>query len=128
MKLLYKFFVILFIFFITLNTNTVEANLDLQQPHKSEQIIQLADKENSIYNKTSQDVKYLVPISRTTDSIIFQKNNGNDFNFGGFKDNLAPTNIQFKLLLSYIYNKSYLIDNRSTQNKLFLTEISPNAP
>lgn len=128
MKLLYKLFVILFIFFITLNTNTVEANLDLQQPHKSDQIIQLADKENSIYNKTFKDVKYLVPISKTSDSIIFQKNNGNDFNFGGFKNNISPTNIQFKLLLSYIYNKSYLSDNRQTSNKIFLTEIFPNAP
>lgn len=112
---------------MTFTTNIGEASLDLHT-HKYDYIIQQVDTENSIYTKTSNDIKYLVPISRTTDSVIFQKNNSKDFNFGGFKDNICPANTQFKLLLSYIYNKAYLIGNNLTKNKIFLTEITPNAP
>lgn len=127
MKILYKFFAIAFIFLVTLTSNTVEARVSLQQCN-TVHAIQVADSDNILYNKNSNDTKYLVPINRTSSAIIFQKNNGNDFNFGGFKDKISPANVQFKLLLSYIYNKSYLIDNRFSENKPFLTEISPNAP
>lgn len=129
MKNILKIFLIVYLFFVSINTNTFAVDLSQSAFTALNSIQTIEHNENTIYNEKSQFEKFIVPTSRTSESIIFsQKKNDSDSGFGGFKDLLIPEDSQFSLLLSYIYNKSCLdLDNNSI-NKKFLTEISPNAP
>lgn len=126
MKNIIKLFLIIYLFFVSLNTNTFAANFYLPQNINCNQAV---DEGHFVYNGTQKFEKFIVPSTRVSESVIFSKNN-NDSNaaFGGFKDCLNPANHQFSLLLSYVYNKSYLIGNKQPGEKIFLTEIFPNAP
>lgn len=125
MKNVIKLFLIIYLFFVSLNTNTFAANLHLPQ---NVNCIQAVDKIDSVYNGTQKFEKFIVPSTRVNESVIFSKNNNSNTAFGGFKDCLSPANHQFSLLLFYAYNKSYLIGNKQPGEKIFLTEIFPNAP
>lgn len=129
MKNILKIFLIVYLFFISLNTNAIAVDIDCNTLSALNSIQAVDHNENSIYNENSQFGKFIVPTARNSESMIFsQKNDNSNSAFGGFKDLLLPEDSQFTLLLSYIYNKSYLTLNNNLVNQRLLTNISPNAP
>jgi len=128
MKNVLRLLLIAYLFFVSLCNcvYSIETNIPtfLHDIDKIESV----NSNNAIYNENSNFEKFLVPVSVENQSFLCQKNNNLSFSFGGFKDCLTPASHQFLLLLSYIYNKSYLVNENYKQNLSFLTEIFPNAP
>lgn len=126
MKKIIQIFCIIFLFFMTVNLNLTELNTVNE---KSINSIQTLDNTFTLFNNTKTNDKVIVLSSTHNSSEIFQnKNFDKKSSFGGFKNSLTPTNSQFSLLLSYIYNKSYLENQLISSRKTFLSEIYPNAP
>lgn len=126
MKKIIQIFCIIFLFFMTVNLNLTELNTVNE---KSINSIQTLDNTFKLFNNTKTNDKVIVLSSTHNSSEIFQnKNSDKKSSFGGFKNSLTPTNSQFSLLLSYIYNKSYLENQLISSRKTFLSEIYPNAP
>ena len=126
MKKIIQIFCIIFLFFMTVNLNLTELNTVNE---KSINSIQTLDNTFTLFNNTKTNDKVIVLSSTHNSSEIFQnKNSDKKSSFGGFKNSLTPTNSQFSLLLSYIYNKSYLENQLISSRKTFLSEIYPNAP
>lgn len=126
MKIIIQIFCIIFLFFMTVNLNLTELNTVNE---KSINSIQTLDNTFTLFNNTKTNDKVIVLSSTHNSSEIFQnKNSDKKSSFGGFKNSLTPTNSQFSLLLSYIYNKSYLENQLISSRKTFLSEIYPNAP
>jgi len=126
MKKIIQIFCIIFLFFMTVNLNLTELNTVNE---KSINSIQTLDNTFTVFNNTKTNDKVIVLSSTHNHSEIFQnKNSDKKSSFGGFKNSLTPTNSQFSLLLSYIYNKSYLENKLIASRKTFLSEIYPNAP
>ena len=111
---------------MTVNLNLTELNTVNE---KSINSIQTLDNTFTLFKNTKTNDKVIVLSSTHNSSEIFQnKNSDKKSSFGGFKNSLTPTNSQFSLLLSYIYNKSYLENQLISSRKTFLSEIYPNAP
>lgn len=126
MKKIIHIFCIIFLFFMTVNVDlTAINNFDGSVADS----IQSIDNTFTVYNNTKSNEKVIAPSSASNHAEIFQnKNSDNKSSFGGFKNALTPAASQFSLLLSYIYNKSYLENNLISSRKTFLSQIYPNAP
>ncbi len=127
-KKVLKIFLIIYLFFVSLNTDAVAVNLNTDLFNNLNSIQSVNHNGNTIYNEVSEYGKFIVPASSTESIVLSKKQNDSSSSFGGYKDLLVPENHQFSLLLSYLYNKSYLDLSKNLNNKRFLTELSPNAP
>ena len=112
------------LFFVTLCSNVANLSIDFSPITNT---IQATDN-NAIYQSDTKSVKYLVASNYTNTNVIFQKKENSKKIFYGFKNIIPPESSQFSLLLTYIYNKSYLRKNSASLKRDYLSEISPNAP
>lgn len=112
------------LFFATMCSNVANLSIDFSPVTNT---IQATDN-NTIYQSDTKSVKYLVSSNYTNTNIIFQKKENSKKIFYGFKNIIPPESSQFSLLLTYIYNKSYLRKNFVCLKRNYLSEISPNAP
>ena len=129
MKNFFKYLFIAFTFIITLWLNTPEAY--------SAEFINDINNNTKIEKKTTQQSfkkvvhteKYLVASTvKDTSAIFSQKNNNDNSNYGNSREKLSTTSRQFSLLISYLYNKTYLKNNIVDYNNQLLATIKPNAP
>lgn len=82
-----------------------------------------------VYKNINKSEKSIAPSTRNNTTLILStKNDDTNSTFETFRGQLTPENRQFSLLLSYLYNKSYLENIFNFHNKQLLSEISPNAP
>ena len=125
MKRIIKIFFIVYLFLASLCVNAMELNINLPQQTNA---VQTLDNKNAIYNSPTENEKFLVSSNHYQTSVICQKRDNSNSAFNSFKDGVSPASGQFQLLISYIYNKSYLRDNTDYLERTFLSEISPNAP
>lgn len=128
MKKVFKIFIVAYLLFTSLFVNASEIGF-VAGNNVLNNVIQAESSSVPSYKNTSNAEKHIAPVSRTDSAVIFSSKD-NDFNttFGEFKGGLLPANHQFSLLVSYLYNKSYLENAPITSNKPFFTEICPNAP
>ena len=112
------------LFFATMCSNVANLLVDFSPVTNT---IQATDN-NTIHQSDTKGVKYLVSSNYTNTNVIFQKKENSKKIFYGFKNIIPPESSQFSLLLTYIYNKSYLRKNFASLKRDYLTEISPNAP
>ena len=112
------------LFFATMCSNVANLSIDFSPVTNT---IQATDN-NTIYQSDTKSVKYLVSSNYTNTNVIFQKKENSKNLFSGFKNIIPPESSQFSLLLTYIYNKSYLRENFVCLKRNYLSEISPNAP
>lgn len=124
MKIIVKLFLIMCLFFATMCSNVANLSIDFSPVTNT---IQATDN-NTIYQSDTKSVKYLVSSNYTNTNVIFQKKENSKNLFSGFKNIIPPESSQFSLLLTYIYNKSYLRKNFVCIKRDYLSEISPNAP
>lgn len=124
MKAIARLFLIMCLFFATIYSNVANLSTDFSPIRNT---IQASD-ENTIYQTDTRNVKYLVSSNFTNTGIIFQKKDNSKKIFSGFKNIIPPESTQFSLLITYIYNKSYLRKNFVSLKRDYLSEISPNAP
>lgn len=127
-KKVLKIFFIIYLFFVSLNTDAIAVNLNNDLFNNLNSIQSVNHNGNTIYGDVSEYGKFIVPASSTESIVLSQKQNDSSSSSGGCKDLFVPENYQFSLLLSYLYNKSYLDLSKNINNKHFLTELSPNAP
>lgn len=112
------------LFFATMCSNVANLSIDFSPVTNT---IQATDN-NTIYQSDTKSVKYLVSSNYTHTNVIFQKKENSKNLFSGLKNIIPPESSQFSLLLTYIYNKSYLRKNFVCLKRNYLSEISPNAP
>lgn len=124
MKIIVRLFLIMCLFFATMCSNVANLSIDFSPVTNT---IQATDN-NTIYKSDTKSVKYLVSSNYTNTNVIFQKKENSKKIFYGFKNIIPPESSQFSLLLTYIYNKSYLRKNFVSLKRSYLSEISPNAP
>lgn len=124
MKIIVKLFLIMCLFFATMCSNVANLLIDFSPVTNT---IQATDN-NTIYQSDTKSVKYLVSSNYTNTNVIFQKKENSKNLFSGLKNIIPPESSQFSLLLTYIYNKSYLRKNFVCLKRNYLSEISPNAP
>lgn len=124
MKIIVRLFLIMCLFFATMCSNVANLSIDFSPVTNT---IQATDN-NTIYQSDTKSVKYLVSPNYTNTNVIFQKKENSKNLFSGFKNIIPPESSQFSLLLTYIYNKSYLRKNFVCLKRNYLSEISPNAP
>lgn len=124
MKIIVRLFLIMCLFFATMCSNVANLSIDFSPVTNT---IQATDN-NTIYKSDTKSVKYLVSSNYTNTNAIFQKKENSKKIFYGFKNIIPPESSQFSLLLTYIYNKSYLRKNFVCLKRYYLSEISPNAP
>lgn len=124
MKIIVRLFLIMCLFFATMCSNVANLSIDFSPVTNT---IQATDN-NTIYQSDTKSVKYLVSSNYTNTNVIFQKKENSKNLFSGFKNIIPPESLQFSLLLTYIYNKSYLRKNFVCLKRNYLSEISPNAP
>ena len=124
MKAIVRLFLIMCLFFATICSSVANLSVDFSPIRNT---IQTSD-DNTIYQTDTRNVKYLVSSNFTNTGIIFQKKNNSKKIFSGFKNIIPPESTQFSLLITYIYNKSYLRKNFVSLKRDYLSEISPNAP
>lgn len=124
MKIIARLFLIMCLFFATMCSNVANLSIDFSPVTNT---IQATDN-NTIYQSDTKSVKYLVSSNYTNTNVIFQKKENSKNLFSGLKNIIPPESSQFSLLLTYIYNKSYLRKNFVCLKRNYLSEISPNAP
>lgn len=124
MKIIVRLFLIMCLFFATMCSNIANLLIDFSPVTNT---IQATDN-NTIYQSDTKSVKYLVSSNYTNTNVIFQKKENSKNLFSGLKNIIPPESSQFSLLLTYIYNKSYLRKNFVCLKRNYLSEISPNAP
>ena len=124
MKIIVRLFLIMCLFFATMCSNVANLSIDFSPVTNT---IQATDN-NTIYQSDTKSVKYLVSSNYTNTNVIFQKKENSKNLFSGLKNIIPPQSSQFSLLLTYIYNKSYLRKNFVCLKRNYLSEISPNAP
>lgn len=124
MKIIVRLFFIMCLFFATMCSNVANLSIDFSPVTNTIQ----ATENNTIYQSDTKSVKYLVSSNYTNTNVIFQKKENSKNLFSGFKNIIPPESSQFSLLLTYIYNKSYLRKNFVCLKRNYLSEISPNAP
>lgn len=124
MKIIVRLFLIMCLFFTTMCSNVANLSIDFSPVTNT---IQATDN-NTIYQSDTKNVKYLVSSNYTNTNVILQKKENSKNLFSGFKNIIPPESSQFSLLLTYIYNKSYLRKNFVCLKRNYLSEISPNAP
>lgn len=124
MKIIVRLFLIMCLFFATMCSNVANLSIDFSPVTNT---IQATDN-NTIYQSDTKSVKYLVSSNYTNTNVIFQKKENTKNLFSGLKNIIPPESSQFSLLLTYIYNKSYLRKNFVCLKRNYLSEISPNAP
>ena len=124
MKIIVRLFLIMCLFFATMCSNVANLSINFSPVTNS---IQATDN-NTIYQSDTKSVKYLVSSNYTNTNVIFQKKENSKNLFSGLKNIIPPESSQFSLLLTYIYNKSYLRKNFVCLKRDYLSEISPNAP
>lgn len=124
MKIIVRLFLIMCLFFATMCSNVANLSIDFSPVTNT---IQATDN-NTIYQSDTKNVKYLVSSNYTNTNVIFQKKENSKNLFSGLKNIIPPESSQFSLLLTYIYNKSYLRKNFVCLKRNYLSEISPNAP
>lgn len=124
MKIIVRLFLIMCLFFATMCSNIANLSIDFSPVTNT---IQSTDN-NTIYQSDTKSVKYLVSSNYTNTNVIFQKKENSKNLFSGLKNIIPPESSQFSLLLTYIYNKSYLRKNFVCLKRNYLSEISPNAP
>lgn len=124
MKIIVRLFLIMCLFFATMCSNVANLSIDFSPVTNT---IQATDN-NTIYKSDTKSVKYLVSSNYTNTNVIFQKKENSKKIFYGFKNIIPPESSQFSLLLTYIYNKSYLRKDFVSLKRIYLSEISPNAP
>lgn len=124
MKIIVRLFLIMCLFFATMCSNVANLSIDFSPVTNT---IQATDN-NTIYQSDTKSVKYLVSSNYTNTNVILQKKENSKNLFSGFKNIIPPESSQFSLLLTYIYNKSYLRKNFVCLKRNYLSEISPNAP
>lgn len=124
MKIIVRLFLIMCLFFATMCSNVANLSIDFSPVTNT---IQAPDN-NTIYQSDTKSVKYLVSSNYTNTNVIFQKKENSKNLFSGLKNIIPPESSQFSLLLTYIYNKSYLRKNFVCLKRDYLSEISPNAP
>lgn len=124
MKIIVRLLLIMCLFFATMCSNVANLSIDFSPVTNT---IQATDN-NTIYQSDTKNVKYLVSSNYTNTNVIFQKKENSKNLFSGFKNIIPPESSQFSLLLTYIYNKSYLRKNFVCLKRNYLSEISPNAP
>ena len=124
MKIIVRLFLIMCLFFATMCSNVANLSIDFSPVTNTIQ----ATENNTIYQSDTKSVKYLVSSNYTNTNVIFQKKENSKNLFSGFKNIIPPESSQFSLLLTYIYNKSYLRENFVCLKRNYLSEISPNAP
>ena len=124
MKIILRLFLIMCLFFATMCSNVANLSIDFSPVTNT---IQATDN-NTIYQSDTKSVKYLVSSNYTNTNVIFQKKENSKNLFSGLKNIIPPESSQFSLLLTYIYNKSYLRKNFVCLKRNYLSEISPNAP
>lgn len=112
------------LFFATMCSNVANLSIDFSPVTNTIQ----ATENNTIYQSDTKSVKYLVSSNYTNTNVIFQKKENSKNLFSGLKNIIPPESSQFSLLLTYIYNKSYLRKNFVCLKRDYLSEISPNAP
>lgn len=125
MKIIVRLFLIMCLFFATMCSNVANLSIDFSPVTNT---IQATDNNNTIYQSDTKSVKYLVSSNYTNTNVIFQKKENSKNLFSGFKNIIPPESSQFSILLTYIYNKSYLRKNFVCLRRNYLSEISPNAP
>lgn len=124
MKIIVRLFLIMCLFFATMCSNVANLSIDFSPVTNT---IQATDN-NTIYQSDTKSVKYLVSSNYTNTNVILQKKENSKNLFSGLKNIIPPESSQFSLLLTYIYNKSYLRKNFVCLKRNYLSEISPNAP
>lgn len=124
MKIIVRLFLIMCLFFATMCSNVANLSIDFSPVTNTIQ----ATGNNTIYQSDTKSVKYLVSSNYTNTNVIFQKKENSKNLFSGFKNIIPPESSQFSILLTYIYNKSYLRKNFVCLKRNYLSEISPNAP
>ena len=124
MKIIIRLFLIMCLFFATMCSNVANLSIDFSPVTNT---IQATDN-NTIYQSNTKSVKYLVSSNYTNTNVIFQKKENSKNLFSGLKNIIPPESSQFSLLLTYIYNKSYLRKNFVCLKRDYISEISPNAP
>lgn len=124
MKIIVRLFLIMCLFFATMCSNVANLSIDFSPVTNT---IQATDN-NTIYQSDTKSVKYLVSSNYTNTNVIFQQKENSKNLFSGLKNIIPPESSQFSLLLTYIYNKSYLRKNFVCLKRNYLSEISPNAP
>lgn len=124
MKIIVRLFLIMCLFFATMCSNVANLSINFSPVTNT---IQATDN-NTIYQSDTKSVKYLVSSNYTNTNVIFQKKENSKNLFSGLKNIIPPESSQFSLLLTYIYNKSYLRKNFVCLKRNYLSEISPNAP
>lgn len=126
MKYIARLFLIVYLFFVSLSVNAAE---NLHCDFHSLSVIQVPVTQAPVYLEASNIEKFIVPAAKNSETIIVSAKGYNQNSvFKGFRDKLTPENPQFSLLLSYIYNKSYLHNGYNSINRIVLSEINPNAP
>lgn len=124
MKIIVRLFLIMCLFFATMCSNVANLSIDFSPVTNT---IQTTDN-NTIYQSDTKSLKYLVSSNYTNTNVIFQKKKNSKNLFSGLKNIIPPESSQFSLLLTYIFNKSYLRKNFVCLKRNYLSEISPNAP
>lgn len=124
MKIIVRLFLIMCLFFATMCSNVANLSIDFSPVTNT---IQATDN-NTIYQSDTKSVKYLVSSNYTNTNVILQKKENSKNLFSGLKNIIPPESSQFSILLTYIYNKSYLRKNFVCLKRNYLSEISPNAP
>ncbi len=127
-KKVLKIFFIIYLLFVSFNTDALAVNLSTDLFNNLNSIQSVNHNDNTIYSDVSEYGKFIVPASSTESIVLSKKQNDPSSSSSGHRDLFVPENYQFSLLLSYLYNKSYLDLNKNINNKRFLTELSPNAP
>ena len=120
MKIIVRLFLIMCLFFATMCSNVANLSIDFSPVTNT---IQATDN-NTIYQSDTKSVKYLLSSNYTNTNVIFQKKENSKKIFYGFKNIIPPESSQFSLLLTYIYNKSYLRKNSASLKRDYLSEIS----
>lgn len=125
MRSVFRIFFIIYLFVASCCLNTFGSNpVSVKQSNE----IQMLNSENIIKRSPDKDINYIVSSNTSENTVLFQKKDDYKFLFNGYRDIIRPDNNQFSLLISYIYNKSYLKKNIIPPEKIYLSQIVPNAP
>lgn len=128
MKYFIRLFFVIYLFFASACVNIADINHNIVA-QKTNNVMFLDSAEFPVYKNINKSEKSIAPSTRNNTTIILStKNDDTNSTFETFRGQLTPENRQFSLLLSYLYNKSYLENIFNFHNKQLLSEISPNAP
>ncbi len=128
MKYFIRLFFVIYLFFASACVNIADINHNIVA-QKTNNAMFLDSAEFPVYKNINKSEKSIAPSTRNNTTIILStKNDDTNSTFETFRGQLTPENRQFSLLLSYLYNKSYLENIFNFHNKQLLSEISPNAP